>query len=315
MRIITLISLCDCIANASVLNGVPSDPDWCVLQAFAQQCFFAGSWLWTAILTYLLYSMVLYGKISLLEWQMHLIVWTLCITASVVPLATSHSYDITQNPDDDWCWIQLSTRANTHSAFIWPVFISNCFVFGTFLLMLFWGTCILYKAKIQQLPMKNSVKTALRFLFRYPLILVVTWFPGSILLTVKPHTPQGASSLIAIYCLATWQGGLTAIAFFSSSRESRKCWYQLFVRFFRCLSCCYKNVSDLESDLLASIRSSYQSEEGGEQDFESDDTYYGRKETKDDEEEDRSSRFDQSSVDSLKFSMEDFKMSTISVKF
>jgi hypothetical protein len=314
MKIITLISLCDCIANASVLNGVPSDPDWCVLQAFAQQCFYAASWLWTAILTYLLYSMVLYGKISLLEWQMHLIVWTLCITASVVPLATSHSYDITQNPDDDWCWVQLGTRANTHSSFIWSVIISSCFIFGTFLLMSFWGSCILYKAKIQQLPMKKSVKTALRFLFRYPLILVVTWFPSCILLSVKPHTPQGSSILIALYCLSVWQGGFTAIAFFISSRESRKCWFQLFVRCFRCLSCCY-NDSDLESDLLASIRSSYQSEEEGEQDFESDDTYYGRKETKDEEEEDRSSRFDQNSVDSLKFSMEDFKMSTISVKF
>jgi hypothetical protein len=307
MKIITLISLCDCIANASVLNGVPSDPDWCVLQAFAQQCFFAGSWLWTAILTYLLYSMVLYGKISLLEWQMHLIVWSLCAIVSIALLSTSPSFDPSHNMDDNWCWAQVSTHAGAGSAFIWPVFISNCFIFGTFLLMTFWASCIIYKLKIQKLPMKKTVQTALRILFQYPIILLITWFPSTIFLTIKPHTELDSIDFIVLYSLSVWQGGFTAIAFFIRSRESRQCWYQLFARCFHCLR--NYNTDDLESMELMSVHD-YQSEE----DFESDDAYYGRNHHNHPQQEQResssNSRLDQTSADFPKISLETFRNST-----
>ncbi len=73
MKIITCISLSDCFANASELNGLPHTRAFCVMQGIVMQFFYSASWIWTAILTYLLYSLVANGKISLPEWKMHAI--------------------------------------------------------------------------------------------------------------------------------------------------------------------------------------------------------------------------------------------------
>jgi hypothetical protein len=164
MKIITLISFCDCIANASILNGVPNDRGWCVLQALVGQFFFPASWIWTTILTYLLYSLVVHGKISMPEWQMHAITWGICILITVLPLTTS-TYG-RNTDDDDWCFIQSSSRPHTggeQSVNIWAILTVYCIIFVTFALMTIWGLIIIFKLKFNQgiqkfIPFKLSDK-------------------------------------------------------------------------------------------------------------------------------------------------------------
>jgi hypothetical protein len=263
MRIITWISVCDLIANASQLNGVPADEGWCTLQAVVDQFFYPASWLWTVILTYLLYSLVAHGKISLAEWKMHLIVWGICTAITVLPLTTS-TYGI-QTDDDGWCWIQVSSHRSGGklAMMIWSLITFDIVIYGCFFVMLTFIALIVYKLQIQHIIPNRTVYSALRALMQYPAIFFVCWFPNALF-------PQNAPTAwqIAIYCLSTWQGGLTAIAFFMNSRESRMLWGNVFSQYW----CCCRRSIDLDTVLLTVI-------DVENEDFESDDAYYGRSTT------------------------------------
>jgi hypothetical protein len=267
MKIITLISVCDFIANASQVNGVPkNNHNLCVLQAIAQHFFYAASWLWSVILSHLLYSLVAHGKISLPEWKMHLIVWSICIAITVLPLTTS-TYG-TQDNDDFWCWIQPSSRdtGGTTSSNIWEYVTLDCVVFTCFLLLLFYSVLMFYKVKIQQIPMTKTVQTALRTLILYPVIFFITWVPNAIFIASLEGEEHSDFVYYIIMSISMWQGGITAIVFFLNSRESRLLWYNLlFIRCFGCFRC-----------QLQTSHNEPESVDVSEEDFESDDAYYGR---------------------------------------
>jgi hypothetical protein len=83
------------------------------MQGIAQQ-FYPASSMWTVMLTYSLYSLVIYGKIVMTEWQMHLIVWGILTLIIVLPFSTS-TYG-TEADDNFFCWI-LSKRQSTKLPF------------------------------------------------------------------------------------------------------------------------------------------------------------------------------------------------------
>jgi hypothetical protein len=290
MKIITMISFSDFIANAAALNGVPSDRDWCVLQAIAAQFFFPASWIWTTILTYLLYSLVAHGKILMPEWQMHVITWGLCTLITVLPLTTS-TYGVQAN-DDDWCYIHRSSRPHTGgdlSVMIWEYITFDCVIFASLSLMIMWACLMWWKLPREPLiDMRNS-SSSLQFkeqsiktkrirgivgtLFRYPLILLITWLPVVVFLFSGIQADQKSTITVTVCCIYTWQGGLTAIAFFLNSRESRQCWYQLFMRCCSCFTTDTDEVRQRQDTWSADTNATIQLLA---EDFESDDVYYGR---------------------------------------
>jgi hypothetical protein len=275
MKIITLISLCDCIANASQLNGLPVTRELCVLQAMTQQFFYPASWMWTVIMTYLLYSLVVYGRITIPEWKMHVIVWGICTTITFLPLTTS-TYG-KQNGDNFWCWIEPSSHysASIVATEIWEYLTFDCVIFGCFLLMTGWGSLIFYKLRIQHVKATKTVKTAIRTLFAYPVIICLTWFPTAMLITIFPTVSQQSTAWIVCECLSLWQGGLTAIVFFRNSRESRMLWYGLLTQCFRC-NWLAQRPSELPDRVTGDRFTNVVAEDYDEVDFESDDAYYGR---------------------------------------
>jgi hypothetical protein len=270
MKIITLISFCDLIANSSVLNGLPGgDRDLCVMQGIAQQ-FYQASWMWTVMLTYSLYSLVIYGKIVMTEWQMHLIVWGILTLIIVLPFSTS-TYG-TEADDDFFCWIRPKRQSTKGiiTAVFWDILTFEVILFGSFVIMTYWGALMIYKLRIQQIPKTQTMRSALRTLIRYPVALFITWFPNAIYLSIFPS--ENTPAWRVIDCLSILQGGLTAVIFFVSSRESRFLWYSLFlrgVRFFR------KQIN-IEADVEDSMQGA---SDLVEEDFHSDDAYYGRQQT------------------------------------
>ncbi len=287
MKLITLISLCDFIANLSVIGGVPSDHDLCALQGIIQQFFYPASWIWTVIMTYLLYSLVIYGKISMAEWQMHAISWGIPLVCTVLPLTTS-TYGVQAN-DDDWCWLQprsLSNRSQQLSDF-WEYLTFDCIIFGSFFLMTLWGILIFHRLRIQQIPATKTIRSTLRALLAYPIILFITWFPNAIVLISGVETAAGSPRMIVINSLSIWQGGFTAITFFINSQESRAHWIYLFKMLFGCCRSKGSNstrdsVSDGSGGLsgflskLRVVDSRSSTADTIIEDFESDDAYYGR---------------------------------------
>jgi hypothetical protein len=289
MKIITTISLCDCIANASELLGQPGNDDLCATQAVLQQFFYPASWLWTVILTYLLYSLVAHGKISLAEWKMHLIVWGICIAITVLPLTTS-TYGRHAN-DDNWCWIQVSShrRGGFPAVVVWDYLTFDCVIYGCFFLMALWSILIFYKLSIQQIVPTETVTSALRTLILYPLVFFVCWFPNTTVLTSGLDAPLGSPRMVLIYCLSTWHGGLTAIIYFSNSSQSRSLWAQFLSKHCCCLSYFVGATAATEEKPSLSVRWTVPGASPGvanppsdppiispAEDFESDDAYYGR---------------------------------------
>jgi hypothetical protein len=296
MKIITLISLCDFIANSTVIFGEPYNHELCFLQGLLQQFFYVASWIWTVIMTYLLYSLVTKGKITLPEWAMHFISWSVALLCTVLPLTTS-TYGAQAN-DDDWCWIQ--PRYLNHKSIqlseLWIYLTFDCVIFGSFFLMTLWGILIFHRVRVQQIPTSKTVKSALRTLLMYPIILFITWFPNAIFMLAGIEGISGPHVMIAVNSLSIWQGGLTAIVFFYNSKESRTHWYNVFRVFFAC--CFSKNSNDRDSTIetdgsdaqsgsslgrfLRRIRrvdtNTSSTAETVEEDFESDDAYYGRSE-------------------------------------
>jgi hypothetical protein len=284
MKIITTISLCDCIANSSELLGQPGNDDLCVTQAVLQQFFYPASWLWTVILTYLLYSLVAHGKISLSEWKMHLIVWGICTVITVLPLTTS-TYGRHAN-DDNWCWIQVSShrRGGFPAVIIWDYLTFDGVIYGSFFLMALWSILIFYKLSIQQIVPTEAVMTALRTLVLYPLVFFICWFPNSTVLTAGLDASMGSARMVFIYCLSTWHGGLTAIIFFANSSQSRSLWTQFLITNCFCAHLFLTSTTDEKPSISvrwtavgAATASSNQTVTSRiREDFESDDTYYGR---------------------------------------
>ena len=286
MKIITMISLCDCIANSTELNGMPQTRELCVAQAMVLQFFYPASWMWTVILTYLLYSLATDGKISLPEWKMHLIVWGTCTAITLLPF-TSSTYG-QEEGDHYWCYIQPTKRVNNKAASdFWQYLTFDCMLFGCFLLMTLWGTLIFYKQRTQQIVATKMVRTAIRTLFVYPIVLLFTWFPNAFLITLFPSYPQDSTMWIIFECLSIWQGGLTAIVFFRNSRESRMLWYGLLIQ------CCKSRLIPQRPSIVTTGRESELSgtrttltkiehapnvaiDDFDGEDFESDDAYYGR---------------------------------------
>jgi hypothetical protein len=271
MKIITLMSLCDFIANSVQWNGVPSNRDLCTTQAVLQIFFYPASWLWTVILTYLLYSLVAHGKISLAEWKMHLIVWGICTGITVLPLTTStygHQAD-----DDYFCWIHTSSHNNSNlAAEVWSYVLFDSLLFACFFIMTLLGALMFYKLRIEQIPKTQTMISALRTLLRYPVALFITWFPNLFYITFFPSGSADSSTWIAVSCLSTLQGAVTAIIFFISSRESRYLWWGMFSQLWRV--CCGKDKDNNALDL--SLLSAKDITLAIEEDFDSDDAYYGR---------------------------------------
>jgi CBS domain containing-hemolysin-like protein len=150
-----------------------------------------------------------------------------------------------------------------------------------------WCVLIAYKLYHKQIQTTRTVNTALRTLIQYPLIVLLMWFLNMLGILLNGALPVLDSFLagVIIMCIASWQGGVTALAFFISSRESRLLWFNIFRKIYRssCSYCCLINNS---SSLMLTRRSHADGVDEAadledemnieEEDFESDDTYYGR---------------------------------------
>ena len=234
MQIILYISLCDFIANATVFSGTPSDNELCFFQGLLQQFFYPASWLWTTLLTYLLYSLVIDGKISLKKWHMHLICWGLPLLGAVLPLTTDTYRSLPE--DDDFCEINPRDAHNSTSRQVntfWQILTFEIPILLCSALMVLWGVLMYRKMHPAEkdgatAAPNPAVVTALRAMIAYPLILMVCWLPNALQINIAGSDGDADTTpLVVINSLSIMQGLFTSTAFFYNSREARNSWYAL----------------------------------------------------------------------------------------
>lgn len=233
MRIIFYVSMSDFIANSTVFSGVPSDYYLCFMQGILQQCFYPSSWLWTTMLMYLLYSLVLRGKITISSLRMVSICCGIPLLCALLPLTTD-TYESSNN-DDDWCWIQPYNDGGFQRTMttVWQVLTFDCLIIICFVLMSGWGLRIYWKLKVDQIPTTPAVSAALESLVLYPLILIVCWLPNEVMLIFFGRYPADNVYVVLANSLSILHGGFAALIFFYKSKECRVNWVKLWRRLLR----------------------------------------------------------------------------------
>eukprot|EP01038_Epipyxis_sp_PR26KG_P013793 gene13793-18501_t len=89
-HIIFFISLCDMIASIGNSFGFPQYNSYlCIMQSLLTIFFFPASWLWTAALVYQIYCMVVYKRLWLKLYMIHIICWSLSLILLLAPLSTN----------------------------------------------------------------------------------------------------------------------------------------------------------------------------------------------------------------------------------
>eukprot|EP01038_Epipyxis_sp_PR26KG_P009536 gene9536-12844_t len=227
-------SLCDFIANASVLSGNPSDRILCFMQGMIQQYFYPASWYWTACLTFLLYSVIFNEKIRITNTAMYSICYILPFIGLIIPLSTD-TYSDNAN-DDDWCWLnpRSSSAIDVSLNNAWIILTFYIPIFGCFLIMTGWYLLIMWKVKSTGVQFTASVQKLLKSIIFYPFVLFICWFPNAVQTITLPDSKYPANCLpvVLINSLSILQGGFTALLFFYNSKESRKLWKNLFINLY-----------------------------------------------------------------------------------
>lgn len=274
MRIIFYAALSIFIANATVFSNSPDDYYLCYFQGVFQQFFYPASWIWTTILAYLIYCLVMFGKIEMEELKMHLFGWGIPFLTTLLPLTTS-TYK-RGSDDDGFCWIE--TRADVHDdgwTEFWQGSTFAGIAFACTLCMAYYGFAVYKKIQIQKTQCSPAVINAMNTLFIYPVIIVACWLPSALQALCYPGYSAHSHIIIGVNSLAISQGGFSAIAFFVNSKETRSNWLNLTLTLFpfcaRFLLPTQAHVTEVAPDrpTLAYL---------GE-DFEDDDVYSGKSES------------------------------------
>lgn len=230
-QLIILMSFCEFVSGVASSFGFPQETSYlCPTQAFLTPMFFKANWLWTAMLSHQLYTVITEGRFGLAVWKMHVICWSISLVSTLLPLSTT-----TFGRDDDgatplaWCFLEgRSSTELYYVIFTFYIILFGCLmVMGYYLASLYW----LFRdidLKVQH-PDIYSTMDALKL---YPLGMMIAWVPNLLFSAlvnsgVIPVTTVEGTAFNVVSILATQDGTITAIIFFLKSREARFRWHRL----------------------------------------------------------------------------------------
>jgi len=219
------------------------------------------------------------GKVEMEELKMHLICWGIPLCSTLLPLTTS-TYQ-RGNDDDGFCWLLERNHSLRQWNEFWEVLTFGCIAFVCTACMVYWGVLMYMKVNSDASQCSPAVINAMRTLFIYPIIIVMFWMPQALLNTFDPDLPAKSRKVVGVNSLAILQGGVSAIAFFYNSKETRSNWVNLFITVFPfCAKYC---ASSKAAKPTADDNNQGQSRAtivyAVDEDFEGDDYYTGKSES------------------------------------
>ncbi len=229
--IVFFISLSDfCYSIINCLGFPLNGTLQCSIQAFGIFYFPLASWLWTVMLVYQLKTLLILKMLHIPMIWIHGICWGIPLVLSLLPLSTN-PYGMDDYANGDVACDLSGTRT---SKYIWLDLNVSFVAVVCIILMAIWIVEIhLHFRQAENVARELSFLKIIRL---YPLALLVTWLPRSILRFLISATILSANSssrLVAeayVGILSTQYGSLTAIIYFSHSPASRKLWVNLFRR-------------------------------------------------------------------------------------
>ena len=182
------------------------------------------------MLVYQLKTLLILKMLPIPMIWIHGICWGIPLVLSLLPLSTN-PYGMDDYANGDVACDLSGTRT---SKYIWLDLIVSFVAVVCIILMAIWIVEIyLHFRQAENVARELSFLKIMRL---YPLALLVTWLPKSILrflISVTILSANSSNRLVAemyLGILSTQYGSLTAIIYFSHSPASRKLWVNLFRR-------------------------------------------------------------------------------------
>eukprot|EP01038_Epipyxis_sp_PR26KG_P014651 gene14651-19683_t len=223
-HIIFFISLCDMIASIGNSFGFPPNGTFlCTTQSVLTMYFFPASWLWTVALVYQIYCVVIYKRLWLKLYAIHIICWSTSLILLLLPLSTSYYGVESAHSGKGICHIGGRPRpANNWFFVIFVAFLLVIFALITFLMLHM-------LSQINSDSLNDKHRKIVTVASLYPAAMFFSWFPKVLyFILIESGTAEFlAHPNEAVDIISTLYGVSLAIIFFSKSARVRTHWYNL----------------------------------------------------------------------------------------
>lgn len=236
MRLIVMISALDFIGSFFNSFGFPtSNNQFCITQGFFGIFCFRGSLFYACSLNFELYSLAVYGKLFVKEYQIHALCFVINTFLQFIPYSTSTAYG-----QDDyavgliWCAFSGGTddtfSENMWVLLVWMIPVLACTIFE----LLIFIRIKIHFSNMNNTPGSQKLISVVNTLILYPLAIILTWIPNCIVVFLAYFTDTNgiltASVIGTSQAIGVLYGTAIAIVFFSNSHEARQRWYVMLCR-------------------------------------------------------------------------------------
>jgi hypothetical protein len=172
IEIVFYIALSDMLsATGIVLGPVETGSAACNYQAFASNYFCLTSVMWSTVVAYQLYLIVVQDGTLVNMKFLHGFIWIFSLVVTLLPLSTD-TYGSTD--DVSWCFLQSTPTSPSYGILMWTLLSFYIWLWISIFLILFFFFSIKYKlSQLESIP--GLVSTAIYKLQLYPMILMICW--------------------------------------------------------------------------------------------------------------------------------------------
>jgi hypothetical protein len=226
MRLVFYIALSDMLSGLGSCMGLPaSGTAACWFEGVATNIFTLSSVMWTVVISLMMYSIVVYGKVLELNYKYHLVCWGFPVFITFIPLATHVTYG---SPDGSWCWLVSTAKTPWWAMTFWQWANFYAIVWGGVFVMLVIFVALLYELKTNvHVATKQVVVKVFNKLQLYPFVLIMAWLVPCVHDTyVSVHPNLKANDSVALetisLLLPCLQGFFTSFVFWLSNGDVRR---------------------------------------------------------------------------------------------
>ena len=230
---ILMIAIADTMTAFFISFGYPSSYDLCAAQGFGLVFFSRMSWLYTDVLIFQLFYVVVFKRYFLNKRYMDALVFALNIALSLAPLSTGSRYGIADiyksltqcNIIDGGGgrWIFYAIQLELYISFI---------IIAIFSAIILCYSLIFNTNKSSNMYINERIKDSWKVVILYPLAMMVTWLPGQVF---SYHTngyyhengriPKNGQVIFDyLFAFSVLYGPLLSIIFYTKTLGARRAW-------------------------------------------------------------------------------------------
>jgi hypothetical protein len=220
---ILMISLADMGTSIISIWGFLESGPLCTVQGIGAVFFPVASWCWTTVLSYSIFSIIRWERVTINLKYCHLICWGLPACCAFLPLTTSRYGPA--NINLQWCIILAKPDSPVWAEQFW-IFAAFFGWFAVFVvLMCGWALYIFYRLIWQQTVATRVVQRIYNKLWLYPVAMFICWAVNFVVIEFADSTNAQTTVISMIFGVSN--GIWSTLIFFFKSTEARARWHDV----------------------------------------------------------------------------------------